>query len=155
MKNNYSLIRMNFNSDSMRLRRDKLRIVLQPSATRHKFRLCTKFRRSALFRTAPTESQPGDKWELCLLDTKIHGLWPCALGPTRTGRPAVRFNHSLLCYNSRPLRITKSQSDDFEMDKANRRCLRMTAPVALYYSFDYCIEFFQVDENLIIYQILS
>ena len=32
-------------SDSMRLRRDELTIVLRPCAIRHKFRLCTKFRR--------------------------------------------------------------------------------------------------------------
>ena len=27
---------------------------------------------------SPTVSQPGDKWKLCLLATKIHGQWPCA-----------------------------------------------------------------------------
>ena len=79
-------------SDSMRLRRDELTIVLRPCAIRHKFRLCTKFRRPFWpvrcrpaegagrlpKRTAvagrplpsPTESQPGDKNDYCQPSTK-------------------------------------------------------------------------------------
>ena len=64
----------------MRLRRDRRMIVLRPSATRHKFRLCTGFATGR-----PPEHPPGrplrnriQAMGMSAGRKKIHGQRPCA-----------------------------------------------------------------------------
>ncbi len=102
-----------FSESDAAFRRDRLMIVLRPSATRHKFWLCTGFATGR-----PTEHPPGRplRYRIQAMEKNAGGRSPkkyTANGLVRRGRPEgvplVRFDHSLFKHNSRLLRATSHE----------------------------------------------
>ena len=118
----------------MQLRRDRLMIVLRPSVVRHKFRLCTGFRRDALTgRPLRYRSQAIKIYAaICRMRRGRSLTSQTAFGgqlPYKGSlvRPAVRFGYSLFDYGGMFLRATNHEPRATIFSRAegySRRCLQ-------------------------------